>query len=118
MNLVDQAHQMVQSLSKDNPAAVYILRLASGILYVGSTESLFQRMADHMDGIACKTTRDDKPLALIYAEPQPTFPLARKREAQIKRWSRAKKLALAGGDIKALQRLSKSGGIKNHQMQT
>ena len=106
MDLLEQAKQRFPHETGRKIIAVYILRLPSGMLYVGSTNDLLQRMADHLDGIACKTTRDDKPLALIYVEPQPSFPLARKREAQIKRWSRAKKLALASGDPKTLQCLS------------
>ena len=108
MNLVEQARQIFPDDKGEKITAVYILRLASGILYVGSTTDLLQRMADHIAGIACKTTWDDKPVALVYVEPQPTFSLARRREAQIKRWSRAKKLALISNDMETLPRLAKS----------
>jgi putative endonuclease len=65
-------------------------------------------MADHTAGIGCKTTRDDKPQRMLLAEPHPTLSAARKREAQIKRWSRAKKEAFVTRDMGALKRLSKS----------
>jgi putative endonuclease len=45
---------------------------------------------------------------LVYSESFLTFSDARKREAQIKRWSRAEKEALVAGDIEKLQNLSKS----------
>jgi len=107
MDLVEQAHLMAPSLVKGTPS-IYILRLASGALYIGSTLNLPQRMADHIAGIACKTTRNDRPQLLFLVEPHPTFSAARKREAQIKRWSRAKKEALMHGDAPKLRELSKS----------
>jgi len=107
MDLVEQARQLAPDVKKGYPA-LYILRLASGALYVGSTLNLPQRMADHVAGIACKTTHDDRPQALPLVEPHPTYSAAREREAQIKHWSRAKKEALAGDDMESLRRLSKS----------
>jgi predicted GIY-YIG superfamily endonuclease len=65
-------------------------------------------MADHIAAIGCQTARDDRPQSLLLVEPHPTFSTARKREAQITRWSRAKKSALAGNDLETLRRLSKS----------
>jgi putative endonuclease len=107
MDLVEQARQIAPNHSKGAPA-VYILRLVSGALYIGSTLNLPQRMADHIAGIGCKTTRGDWPESLLFVEPHPTFSTARKREAQITRWSRAKKSALSGNDLEILRRLSKS----------
>jgi len=49
---------------------------------------------------------------VAYSESLPTFSDARKRESQIKRWSRAKKEALVAGDIVKLQKLSKSRNKK------
>ena len=108
MHLMEQARQIFPDETGVKITAVYILRLASGMLYVGSTTDLIQRMADHIAGIACKTTRDTKPISLIYVEPQKDYSSARKREAQFKRWSRAKKEALASGDLDSLRQLSKS----------
>jgi len=107
MDLGEQARLIAPSVAKGDPA-LYILRLTSGRLYVGSTLNLPQRMADHVAGIACKTTRDDRPESLLFVEPHPTFPAARKREAQIKRWSRAKKEALITGNVNGLMSLAKS----------
>jgi putative endonuclease len=48
------------------------------------------------------------PLKLVYSESLPKFSDARKREAQIKRWTRAKKESLVAGDMNKLRELSKS----------
>ena len=77
------------------PAWFYILRLKSGALYIGATTDLDQRYKDHCSGKACRTTKLDPPLKLVYAESFPNFPEARQREAQVKRWSRAKKEAVS-----------------------
>jgi putative endonuclease len=74
----------------------YILRLKSGSLYIGATTDLKQRYQDHLNGQACRTTKLDPPLKIVYSESVPTFSDARKREAQIKRWSRAKKRSARG----------------------
>jgi len=86
----------------------YILQLKSGALYIGSTTELNQRYKDHCSGRACRTTKVDQPVALLYSEEFETFSEARKREAQIKRWSRAKKEALVSDDMQKLRELSKS----------
>ena len=90
------------------PAYFYILRLRSGTLYIGATTNLDQRWKEHFAGKACRTTKIDPPVALVYTEKFNTFSEARKRESQIKHWSRAKKEALIIGDIEKLQNLSKS----------
>jgi putative endonuclease len=85
----------------------YILRLKSGQLYIGSTTNLDQRYKDHCSGRACRTTQLDPPHELLYSEELDSFSDARKREAQVKRWSRAKKESLASGDRAKLRNLSK-----------
>jgi putative endonuclease len=88
-------------------AWLYILSLKSGQLYIGATKDLDQRCREHFGGHACRTTKLDPPLKLIYSETFPTFSEARKREAQIKRWTRDKKEALVSGDRIKLKELSK-----------
>ena len=84
-------------------AWLYILRLKSSQLYIGSTTDLDQRYREHIAGKACRTTTIDPPVALLYSEDFETF-----SEAQIKRWSRSKKEALVGGETQKLRELSKS----------
>ena len=90
------------------PAWFYILRLRSGTLYSGATKNLEERYKAHLAGKACRTTKLDPPIAVAYTEDFETFVEARRREAQIKRWTRAKKEALVSGDLTKLKDLSKS----------
>ena len=93
--------------SKGTPV-VYFLRLRSGTIYVGSSTDFGQRLADHSSGWAGRTTALDPPVEVLRVEILPTFTDARHREAQLKRWSRAKKEALIRGDPEALHSLSRS----------
>jgi putative endonuclease len=86
---------------------VYILRCATGDLYVGMTGDLEQRLRRHNEGTACGFTRHRRPVTLAYSEVTSTWLDATARERQIKRWTRAKKEALVAGDANALQRLSR-----------
>lgn len=90
------------------PASFYILRLKSGKLYPGATTNLEQRWQDHKAATACRTTRYDPPIALVFHEEFGTFSEARRREAQIKRWSAKKKEALIAGNIAELRSLAAS----------
>ena len=89
-------------------AWLYFLRLKSDQLYIGSTTDLDQRYKDHCSGKACRTTQLDPAVNLVYSEEFGTFTEARRREAQIKRWSRSKKEALVSGDLAKLKELAKS----------
>ena len=105
--LIAEARRMAPSLSRGTPV-VYFLRLRSGTIYVGCSLDLEQRLDDHITGQACRTTELDPSVAILRIEIYSTFPEARRREAQLKRWSRAKKLALIRCDCGLLRRLSKS----------
>jgi putative endonuclease len=85
---------------------VYLLRLRSGRIYVGVTADPRTRWRDHLAGRACHTTRLDPPTSLLHLERQPSFAAARAREAQLKGWSKEKKLAWARGDLRALHTLA------------
>lgn len=98
---------MVPSLSRGLPV-VYFLRLRSGTMYVGASVDLIQRLEDHVAGQACRTTTLDPPSALLRIESFETFSQARSREAQLQRWSRAKKESLVADDLAALKALSRS----------
>ncbi|MBK9991376.1 MAG: GIY-YIG nuclease family protein [Verrucomicrobia bacterium] len=82
--------------------------LQSGGIYIGASADLSQRLDDHLAGNACRTTRLDRPLAVLRVEIFSLFAEARTREAQLKRWSRRKKEALIRGDVETLRSLSQS----------
>ena len=105
------AQDSIPSLSKGRRAHImpcwfYILRLQSTHLYCGSTRSLDKRIKDHFACRACRTTKIDPPIALVYSEEFPSYKEAFRREHQVKHWSRAKKEALISGDLHKLKRLA------------
>ena len=89
------------------PAWFYILRLRSGGLYTGASTDLDRRWQEHVAGTVSRTTRLDPPVEVAYSEEYPTFSDARRREAQVKKWSRAKKQALVAGNISLLHDLAR-----------
>lgn len=76
------------------PNYTYILHCADGTLYTGWTNDLEKRLAAHNAGTAAKYTRPRRPVTLVYQEAFPTKEEAMRREWQIKRLTRAEKLAL------------------------
>lgn len=86
---------------------VYILECANSSLYTGITTDVNRRFARHQAGDGGHYTRANRPISIRYFEQHPDRSSASKRESQIKRWSRTKKLALIKGDkwvIKAASR--------------
>ena len=114
--------ERVEGVVPKGTFVVYFLRLRSGVPYVGASADLEQRLDAHASGQAGRTTRLDPPISLLRFEAYPTFPAARRREAQLKRWSRAKKEALLRGDLVTLRALSQSreagtaGGLDRQRM--
>lgn len=84
---------------------LYILNCADNSLYVGTTTNLDRRLEEHSAGKGGFYTRGRLPVSLLYQEKHPDRSTAEKREAQLKRWTRAKKLALITGDKALLKRL-------------
>lgn len=75
---------------------LYVLYCGDGSFYVGSTTDLPRRLREHLDGKGGAYTRSRRPVCMVYHEAYPDRSAAQRREAAIKRWPRAKKLALAG----------------------
>lgn len=74
---------------------VYILKCADDTLYVGSTNDLAKRVIQHNTAKAgAHYTKIRRPVKLVYSEIVKTLIKARRREAEIKSWSRDKKIAL------------------------
>jgi len=87
---------------------VYIIKCADGNLYTGVTTDIPRRVKRHNSKKASKYTRVRVPVTLAYSEDCPNKSSALKREAQIKRWTKQKKLALIIGDLSLLRTISKS----------
>jgi putative endonuclease len=86
----------------------YILKCRDNTLYVGVTKNLINRLNYHNRGKASKYTRGRTPVKMIYTEDHPTKTSALKRELQLKKWSKSKKLALIEGNKAKLIDLAKS----------
>lgn len=75
---------------------VYILECGDGTLYTGITDDVQRRLQMHRSGKGAKYTRGRLPLELRYKETCGPYSDALRREAQIKKLSRAEKLLLIG----------------------
>jgi putative endonuclease len=73
---------------------VYILASASGVLYIGVTNSLMRRVWEHKQKLIPGFTAGYNVTKLVYYEVFNDVRAAIQREKQIKRWSRAKKVSL------------------------
>lgn len=75
---------------------VYIVACRDGSLYVGISTDVARRVETHNSGKGAAYTRSRLPVTLVYSEKMKSESGARKREAEIKKWKRADKLALVG----------------------
>lgn len=89
-----------------NPFFVYILRCSNGSYYVGHTDDLEQRIAEHQIGEGCEYTRKRLPVEFLWKAEFTTRDEAKEMEARIKNWSRAKKEALMRNDWEQIKQLS------------
>jgi putative endonuclease len=79
------------------PASFFVYMLASkpnGTLYVGVTNDLARRIAEHKAKLVPGFTREYNVNRLVYFELFETVLEARAREHSLKRWRRAWKIAL------------------------
>jgi putative endonuclease len=73
---------------------VYIMTNRSGTLYIGVTNDLTRRIAEHKQGTGSTFTARYRMTRLLYMEETDDIHAAIAREKQLKGWTRAKKLAL------------------------
>lgn len=82
---------------------VYVVECADGTLYTGYTTDVRRRVAEHDAGRGARYTRGRGPVLLRHVESFASRSAAQSREAEIKSWSRSRKLemistATADGD--------------------
>ncbi|MFH0847038.1 MAG: GIY-YIG nuclease family protein [Chloroflexota bacterium] len=75
----------------------YLLRCRDNSLYSGITTDLESRLKEHNSGTGAKYTYSRRPVVLVYSEKHISASEARKREEQVKGWSRVKKERLIAG---------------------
>lgn len=74
---------------------VYILECADATLYVGSTNNLPRRLHQHNNAKSgAHYTKIRRPVVLKYKEAYDTLSEARSREAEVKKFTRRKKIEL------------------------
>ena len=73
---------------------VYIVCCADNTLYTGWTTDVDARVKAHNAGRGAKYTKARLPVKLVYCEALESQSAAMKRECEIKRYTRAKKLEL------------------------
>jgi len=86
---------------------LYILENELSGYYVGITDNIDRRLQEHKE-LTSFHTKKFKKHQLVYQEEFTNRLDARKREVQLKGWSRAKKQALIEGNMNKLKVLSKS----------
>lgn len=73
---------------------VYILECKDGSLYTGITTDVVRRFKEHKEGKGGHYTRAKGAKIMLYSEKQKDRSSALKREAEIKRWPKEKKMTL------------------------
>ena len=73
---------------------VYLVGCDDNSIYTGVTTDVERRFNEHKNGKGGRYTRSKKVIRLLYKEPHSSRSFALKREAQIKGWTRRKKLDL------------------------
>ncbi len=86
----------------------YMLHCADRSFYVGHTDNLEKRIAEHQHGRDEGYTSTRLPVKLVWSEEFPSRSEALQTERQMKGWSRAKKLALIRGDWELISRLARN----------
>ena len=85
-----------------------MLHCADRSFYVGHTDDLDVRIAQHLSGEFGGYTSPRRPVKLVWCDEFPSRYEALAAERQIKGWSRAKKLALIRADWKAISALARN----------
>ncbi len=78
---------------------IYILLCTDGSYYIGSTNNVEKRFKDHLDGKGARYTKSHQPKKVVYQEKFSTKSEALRREAELKKWTKAQKQALINGEV-------------------
>jgi putative endonuclease len=73
---------------------VYILKCSDNTLYTGFTIDIEKRLQTHRSGLGSKYVRARLPVEIIYKEEFDNQGDAMRREIEIKKWSRKKKIEI------------------------
>lgn len=89
------------AINRSSPWFLYILRCCDGSLYTGVTRDPQRRLAEHNGEQrgGARYTRARRPVTLVYTEAAADRATACRREAEVKRWPRHRKLDLIRGEV-------------------
>lgn len=97
---------------------LYILECSDGLLYTGMTNDFERRLEEHHMGKNPRSfTFKRRPLKLIYRERFIDVRYCIYYEKKIKKWSAAKKRALANGEFDTIQILAECRNMTHHKYQ-
>lgn len=74
-----------------------MLRCKDGSIYTGITNNLDKRLGKHLDGSGSRYTRAKGVERILYTEPHADRSSASRREAEIKKWRRKRKISFIAG---------------------
>ncbi|MGH9713039.1 MAG: GIY-YIG nuclease family protein [Candidatus Acidiferrales bacterium] len=78
----------------ETPWFCYIVRCSDDSLYVGIATDIEQRVKRHNWGVGTTFTARRRPVVLVWSECCGLSEIARRREKEIKGWTREKKIQL------------------------
>jgi putative endonuclease len=91
----------------NNKFYVYMLRCNDGTFYVGHTDDLERRLAEHNAGRYEGYTSTRRPLTIVYSQDFGSRDDAKKAEWKLKRWSTKKKQALINNNWETISLFGK-----------
>lgn len=91
---------------------VYLLRCSDGSYYVGHTDNLQKRLAEHQAGKGCEYTRKRCPVEFLWRAEFTTREEAKEMEKRIKGWRRSKKEALIESDWERIKLLGSRSALR------
>lgn len=77
-----------------NPCGYTLASRINGTLYIGVTSDLWSRMSEHRQGLTPGFASQYGATRLVYYETHETMEVAIRREKQLKKWNRARKIRL------------------------
>jgi predicted GIY-YIG superfamily endonuclease len=101
---------LAQSLAV--PFWTYMLHMSGGTFYVGHTDDLERRYAEHKSGSIPGYTSGFDRIELVWCEEFQTRDDAKACERKLKGWGRQKKLALIRGDWARISALARNAEAK------
>lgn len=70
---------------------LYMIKNQKDRLYIGVTNNPERRLQEHNSTSGAEYTKNTSPFSIVFLEEYGTLAEARKREIQLKKWSRVKK---------------------------